>query len=200
MTRRLSGRKYEIKKERKVVYIYSEGEVTEPQYFTSIKRELRLPEVHIELIGTGFNTISLVKHVLTERGVQNDESEWWVVFDKDDHVNFNQAIQNAEASGLKVAYSNECFELWFILHFEYLQTALGGARFKDKLTGLLSAKYKKNMDVYTLIKGRESEAIRNARNLEKMHDDNSATSKQDRVPSTTVYKLVERLRLLKQES
>ena len=123
-----------------------------------------------------------------------------MVFDKDDHTGFNQAIERAAAEEVHVAYSNECFELWFILHFEFLNTAIGRAKYYEKLTELLSRKYNKSTpDIYNLIKSNESIAIRNAKNLEKMHSDAGVTSYERRDPSTSVYKLVERLRSLGRE-
>lgn len=194
MPRRFQDRrKFDSRPERAVIYIYSEGTVTEPNYFTAIKRELRLAQVDIRPIGTSRSTLSLVDFVIAEKGI-NSQDEFWVVFDRDDHTDFNKAIEKGEANGLGVAYSNECFELWFILHFEYLSSALGRENFAVKLTKLLTEKYAKNMDVYSRIKDKESAAIRNAKKLEEMHSKAGTTSLQGRTPSTTVYKLVEHLR------
>jgi hypothetical protein len=196
MSRRLSGRrKYELRDERRVIHIYSEGTVTEPQYFHSIKRELRLSQVDIKPHGTSRSTLSLVEYVLAERG-SNSQDEFWVVFDRDEHADFNKAVQLGETNGLNIAYSNECFELWFILHFNYLESALGRGAFPDMLTKLLGTKYLKNLDIYPLLREREKVAIRNAKRLDLMHDRASTTSHQQRTPSTTVYKLIERLRSL----
>lgn len=197
MARNLSrGRRYDLHTEKKTLYIYCEGKVTEPKYFDAIKRELRLSEIHVEPVGKAMATITLVEEALKQKGLGNLDDEFWVVFDKDDHPDFNKAIERAESEGIQVAYSNECFELWFILHFEYLQNALGRGAFKDKLTKSLGQEYLKNMDVYQLIKGKENVALKNARKLEKMHDDNGILSQEKRVPSTTVYKLVQHLRQL----
>ena len=40
----------------------------------------------------------------------------WAVFDRDEHPEFEQAVQLCEQSGVGVARSNPCFELWLILH------------------------------------------------------------------------------------
>ena len=36
----------------------------------------------------------------------------------------NKAINDATANDLKVAWSNEAFELWYLLHFIFLDTAI----------------------------------------------------------------------------
>ena len=45
---------------------------------------------------------------------ENDEV--WAVFDRDEHPNFDQAIDRCRRAGVRVARSNPCFELWLILH------------------------------------------------------------------------------------
>ncbi len=49
----------------------------------------------------------------------------WCVFDKDSFSddNFNQAKKLAENNNIRPAYSNEAFELWYLLHFGYHQAA-----------------------------------------------------------------------------
>lgn len=194
-------RKQNNREPRKVIRIYTEGAKTEPNYFNSIKDELRLNEIDIKVDGRGDHTVRLVEWVIerkNELSSTDEDTEWWVVFDKDDHAGFNQAIERAQAEGIHVAYSNECFELWFILHFEFLNTAIGRTKYYEKLTGLLSRKYDKNTsDIYGLIRDKEATAIKNAKNLEKMHSDAGVTSYEKMDPSTSVYKLVERMRSFK---
>ncbi|MCA9397511.1 RloB domain-containing protein [candidate division WWE3 bacterium] len=167
------------------------------KYFTAIKRELRLPEVNILPIGTGYSTGTLVDYALSQCDASDDLVECWVVFDRDEHVGYNEAIEKGRANNINVAFSNESFELWYVLHFDYLQTALGRDKLNEKLTKLIGRRYEKNMDIYSIIKDREPEAIKNAKKLEKMHDANGINSFQNRAPSTTVFELVERLRKIK---
>jgi hypothetical protein len=56
---------------------------------------------------------------------------------------------------------------------------------------------KKDPNIYSYIKDKEWEAIKNAKKLDKHHNTSSNISPHDRNPSTTVYKLVERLNRLK---
>ena len=48
----------------------------------------------------------------------------WVVFDKDDFEDFDQAIMEAARKGYKAAWSNQSFEYWIYLHFNYSDSAL----------------------------------------------------------------------------
>jgi len=182
---------------KKVIRIYTEGTKTEPNYFGAIRDELRLPEIHIDIQGTSRSTMSLVDYVICEKESDKEDTEWWVVFDRDDHEHFNASIEKARANGIQVAYSNECFELWFVLHFEFLQSSIGRDNFPAKLSKLIGQKYGKNTNIYELIKDKEATAIRNAKRLDVEYDRANIDQPLARDPSTTVCQLVEALRKLK---
>ncbi|MBU6231843.1 RloB domain-containing protein [Patescibacteria group bacterium] len=198
------ARKENTRKPKRVIRIYTEGKKTEPNYFNSIKDELKLTTIEIKVDGRGDHTLSLVEWVIDRKNAETDkdlETEWWVVFDRDDHDDFNKSIELALANGVQPAYSNECFELWFILHFEFLNTSIGRDKFEPKLSKLLGRKYDKSTsDIYELIKDKEASAIRNAKRLHEQHDKAGTTSHSKRDPSTHVHKLVERLRSFKSET
>ena len=40
------------------------------------------------------------------------------MFDRDEHPNFAAAVDLAVRHGIRLAVSNPCIELWFLLHFE----------------------------------------------------------------------------------
>jgi hypothetical protein len=192
-------RKESTKTERQKILIVCEGEKTEPNYFRSVERMLPKGIVSIEIIGTGSNTISVVKTCLEQikKAIEVDEKydEAWVVFDKDSFSNehFNEAIRLAEANKVNCAFSNEAFELWYILHFQYLVTKLNREQYNEILAGILGCTYEKNsIDIIEVIlkKGNVDTAIRNAKTLEKTHDN---TNHAIEVPKTLVYKLVEKL-------
>lgn len=59
----------------------------------------------------------------------------WCVFDKDDFTDsqFNSSIDKAEKNGLKTAWSNESIELWFLLHFENIQSPIPRTEYIKKI-------------------------------------------------------------------
>lgn len=196
------------KKPYKVIYIYSEGEVTEREYFLAIKDELKLSTIHIKPIGTGYHTVSLVKEVIAKRYRDEEgiETEWWVVFDKDSWNDFDEAIALAEKNNIKVAYSNECFELWFLLHYNLLENDIGRSNYYKILTKEFGFNYEKHgkelkysKRIYPLISAIEKTAHRHAAQLLKTHTDSGVESPNAKVPSTTVHLLVEKLRALKND-
>ena len=178
--------------------IVCEGEVTEPEYFNSF----RLTSANVKAIGKGMNTISLVKEAIAIRDIEKKRNrnydQCWVVFDKDDFADsdFNAAIQMAQANGFHVAYSNQAFEFWFLLHFNLYQGAIHRNRYAEILTHLLGFKYGKtkgdSVRVFNVIYPRTRMAIDNAKNVLKTFDGGNPAKEES---STTVHQLVERLLL-----
>src|SRR5690606_19625553 len=110
--------------EKPTILIVCEGKNTEPSYF----KQFRLQSATIK--GTGFNTISLVKEAIKLKQ-ESHYDQVWCVFDKDDNSDhlFNSAIYLAENNNIKIAYSNQAFEYWLILHFDDHQ---GGSMPKEE--------------------------------------------------------------------
>lgn len=170
--------------------IVCEGSRTEPQYF----RAFKLPSVQV--IGTGKNTRSLVDHAIREKEARDHYDHYWCVFDRDSFPaqNFNAALQKASSAGFQVAYSNEAFEIWYLLHFEFFVSGVDRRLYRDKLTRRLGRPYEKNDDrIFESLWDRQTQAIQNARKLLAEYPNHNP--EQDN-PSTTVHLLVEQLREL----
>lgn len=189
--------------------IVCEGTKTEPNYFMGIRDKINLKyknsvrveqQIEIFVEGTGRNTNDLVEYV---EEIVNRSPEFyghiWVVFDKDDFSDnqFNSAIKQAQSKGYKVAWSNEAVELWFLLHFEFLQSAINREQYIDKLSNKFKnigiGKYEKKMrNIFELLNehGSIENAISRAEKLLNVHGDIPPARMK---PATTVHKLVEEL-------
>lgn len=128
--------------------IICEGEKTEPLYFANILHKINncLPDnykIKCDIKGTGYNTESLVN--LTER-IQSTYDKCsrkepiiygklFVVFDKDDFSNekFSAAIKLCENHGHIPLWSNQAFELWFLLHYNYIVNKMSRKDYKNNL-------------------------------------------------------------------
>ena len=126
-------------RERQVRFlIVCEGTKTEPNYFRALLRNNTSRVIDEEIRGEGQGASDLVdkavkiKESLEKRNAMSFDRVW-VVFDKDDRTDFNKAIDKANKLGFKSAWSNESFELWFCLHFEYLHTPIGRSDYIKKL-------------------------------------------------------------------
>lgn len=197
-------RKVEAIEERKYFLIVCEGERTEPIYFDYLKNFLPKNMLDtIKIIGQGDNTINVVNKAIEERNKRQknellpDFDEAWAVFDKDDFPKeqFNEAVNRALLNGIKSGHSNQAFELWYVLHFDFLQTALHRQDYFKRLTEILGEKYLKNSAniVERVFKeGNVQRAITWARTLDEMHDGKTPSNS---CPLTKIYLLVENLLL-----
>ncbi len=172
--------------------IVCEGKKTEPIYFEGF----RVPGRVLEVIGTGYNTESLVDEAIRlKQEQQQNYDQCWCVFDRDsfEPENFNSAIRKAEAAGFQVAYTNEAFELWYLLHFDDHHNALSRTQYGPILTQRLGHEYRKNSEtMYRELEKRQEEAIRRAERL--LAEYGAAHNPQQDNPCTTVHLLVRELK------
>ena len=168
--------------------IVCEGSKTEPNYFQGF----RVPELVVDVKSPGNSPRKLVNEALELRE-QGEYDQVWCVFDRDDCDigDFNGAIQRAESQGVRVAYSNQAFELWFLLHFHFYNTPMRRADYVEKLSELLASPYRKNdPHVYEQLHWRQPTALGNAERLISQYSPpNPGTDD----PSTTVHRLVKEL-------
>jgi hypothetical protein len=142
-----------------------EGSKTEPNYFRRFRANAQV--VELKVLGLGDNTLSLVEQTC-ERMRQDKYEYVWCVFDRNSFPaqKFNAALDLARRRGIHVAYSNEAFELWYLLHFDYHNVATSRSDFAQMLTRRLGFPYRKNDPrMYIRLKERQPEAIRNAQRL-----------------------------------
>lgn len=176
--------------------IVCEGMRTEPDYF----KAFRVTTATVKAVGQAMNTISLVNKAISIRDTEQKKKHYydqcWVVFDKDDFPakDFNQAIALARKNGFNVAYSNQAFEYWFLLHFNPYRGPLHRQNYADMLSKLTGIQYSKNEGfgavMYNRLYHMQSQAIKNATVvLEEISHGNPAIEES----STTVHLLVEEL-------
>lgn len=182
--------------------IVCEGAKTEPHYFKALIKNYTSTVREVTVDGVGRATVALVDRTLEikqklERENAMSFDRVWVVFDKDDFEDFNDAIKKAQKLGFQSAWTNEAFELWYYLHFEYLDTGISREDYIEKLQdvfrkkmGDTGFKYQKgNPDIYKLLQkyGSEDLAKRYAKKLRASY---KGTDYAKHKPCTMVDKLV----------
>ena len=121
----------------------------------------------------------------------------WVLFDKDDFTqeNFNNAISKIESiekneTTFHVLWSNQCYELWLLLNFCNMQSAIDRSSYIEKLELYLKEKYSKSdkliFEKINLKGGNILKAIRFAKALV---DESLSPAKND--PATKIYEFFE---------
>ena len=182
-------RKVAVREPRERFLIVCEGAKTEPNYF----RSFRVTSADIQVFGAGMSTLSLVESCMKRRSQSSEPyDQVWCVFDRDSNPadDFNAAIAKAESEQIRVAYSNEAFELWFLLHFDYCDSALSRQDYVRRLSEYLGRTYEKRAPMYDILSSQQALAIEHAKRLLDLH---SGTSPAQANPSTTVHLLVMQL-------
>jgi hypothetical protein len=195
-THKRSDRALEKRLTRERILIVCEGKETEPNYFKKFKE--KIDTIDIDIIGKGGDPVNLVKNAIKKKEKYEEKgkpyNQVWCVFDKDEFTDsdFDKAIQYADKNGINTAYSNQSFELWFILHFEYMHSAVSRKDYCLKLNKYLNKKYdKSDPNIYDYILEKQGDAIKYSKKLIEIHNPDLPYSRRN--PSTKVYELVEHL-------
>jgi len=201
--RQESQRKIEVRNKLVYFLIVCEGEKTEPNYFKAFEKNLPGNTVVLEIDGTGRNTIGLVNYAIKHRDNSNRKFDRvWVVFDKDDFPagNFDAAILKASTNKINCAWTNEAFELWFLLHFQYMCSGLNRQDYIGYLEREIRQRsrnseykyFKNDPDTYSVLQsyGNQYQAVQWARKLKETYNDQRYSTHN---PCTLVHELIEEL-------
>jgi hypothetical protein len=212
MGRGYRSRKKGTRKRRKHVVIVCEGKKTETQHFNRFKE--RNSGVEIEPIyGECTDPKSIVqfaKKQIDKFDLNFEEGDGlWCVFDVD-HVDKNKiemikyAVEFADKNNIRIALSNPCIELWFLLHYEWIYNpALTRDEAFDKLKEHIKDYDKNYPQIYSVLKDKDKlpTAIDNAKKLNGIHEKrNIELISVDSNPSSQVFKLIEFIRKTIQEN
>lgn len=109
--------------------LFCEGKNTEPEYFDAVKRACVNALIEVEIIravgvpytiaeraGERARSEGLARNSRRQMNSFEETDQVWAVFDVDEHPRFNDALLHCKQTGVRVARSNPCFELWLILH------------------------------------------------------------------------------------
>ena len=199
MRKEYNPNKAGCRKRRPIIYIICEGKETETKYFKHFRSRNCLVDI-VPISSKHKAAEHLVKHAKSLLSQSDyfpkDGDRLWCVFDCDDNTNeeLTNAVAYAEKHGYKIAYSNPCFEYWYLIHFVKQNSYLNGA---DEVLRLLQSKgrlekYEKSLDVFEDLLPHQSEAVLRAKErLAQLHRDNVVILSRDSNPVTTVHELVE---------
>ncbi len=209
---RKQRRKEYLEKKEYRYYIFCEGEQTEPLYFEGFKRLIENNPIYKDMVlieiepcaAETLRVIGMAERYVRKKGI--DRGQIWCVYDKDSFPakDFNGVTERMDKLNLEnqnvqyhAAWSNECIELWFILHFAYYTSNNHRAYYikflNDKFSELGIEKYQKNMrNIFGILmeKGSPRLAIRYAK---RIIEDGKKKTPTDIAPGTKVYELVEEL-------
>ncbi len=189
----------ETRSKNKRFLIVCEGQ-TEALYFQAFP----VLTAEVRAIPQGVSKTALIE---CTKSYLNDEiyEEIWCVFDMDYDPNiqgqsedFNRAIIMGHESGFKCAYSNDAFELWFVLHYEFTSQEQPRHFYFEKLSHYWSISYERDgkkwkfaKQIFNLLETDSNASQENAEHFaEKLFREQQHKTFHLQNPVTTVFKLV----------
>ena len=125
----------------------------------------------------------------------------WIVFDRDQVIEFDEIIAEAKKKGIQAGWSNPCFEIWMYAYFGTMPAIKESwtccsefGRVYERKTGQKYSKADEKMYEKIRNAGDEEKAIRIAQQKLEQHKREGKTKPSEMCPGTTVHRLVEEIR------
>lgn len=188
------------------ILIVCEGAKTEPNYLGEIRQTLRIGSVDLHIIHSrrGQEPQQIVESADEEFARTKAYERVYVVFDRDDHATYANAIAMAAArdgrdkndEGKRVAFkatvSVPSFEFWLLLHFENVQSFLHRDAVLARVKAHINGYEKSRRDIYSKTAQHLTTATQRAIVLRALYERLPGTD-----PYTDMDELVDTLRALK---
>ena len=192
------------------ILIVCEGSKTEPNYLKELIDHYKLNSANIEVDGnSGSDPQSVFNYAKRryreERKKHDAYDRVFCVFDKDQHLNYQQAkdkISTLKPNGVfKAITSIPCFEYFLLLHFKFTEKPYQGTGSKSAcdciiqdLSCYIQNYSKGDSELFAKTKDRLDDAIRNCKKAQA-----AAQATDTDNPSTLMHELIEYLRALEKE-
>lgn len=130
--------------------IFTEDAMSEKLYFESFQTE----KLKINVVEDQKSKMGSIFRAIRHREEKKEFDEGihiWCVFDRDfngnpdelnlEEISFDESLRTAEGHNIKVAWSNDCFELWILLHYEDINHTeqLLRDKYYERLTKIMEA-------------------------------------------------------------
>lgn len=186
--------------------ILCEGEKTEYNYFNHIKNvinEKYRERITVDVTPTRKGRLVLLEEA--EKRVKETKAEHvWLVYDKDDFSesdfdNTVYRIDNLNKEGnvkYHALWSNQCIEVWFLIHFIDLKVDVTRKEYIEKLNqnfnnyGIKGIYKKNDEDIYKKLEPYKNDAIKRMKKVFEEYG-NQAPSKT--APASKIYELFDEL-------
>lgn len=179
--RKFQKRKFRLERKEKqeddknILLIICEGE-TEEVYFKDIRaklRDSRLNIIPIDVKGTDTNSLfNEAKKYMIEKNVKiSNGDQVWIIFDRDSNTDhqINMIVEKSKAKSFELGFSNPSFELWFLLHFEYITHRIDNDDLLKRLEKFIEGYEKPKSYINTLFP-LNNDAIKRGNDLIRYHE------------------------------
>lgn len=189
--------------------ILCEGTKTEPNYFQEIKNRIDNKyrgRININIIPTKKGRLNLLNQAIEM--VKSSKANYdhiWLVYDKDDFNKdeFDNTVYKIEAMNEKnedikyhALWSNQCIEVWFLLHFIDLKVDVCRDEYIDKINeswkkcGICGSYTKNDIQIYNKLEKYQDIAVKRAK---KIIDENKDKTPSHIAPASKIYEIIELL-------
>ncbi len=182
--------------------VVTDTEATERCYFIGLHKSLPPQIQHklaIKVIET--KTQDMIQKCLELTAYEAQYRIPWIVFDRDKVPDFDEIIQAAEQAGIRVGWSNPCFEIWLSAYFGSMPSIqdswICNLRFGElykKKTGQEYSKSDEGLYKRLTAYGDEEKALTIAQQRFVQRKNAGYTKPSEMCPCTTVCELVEEIR------
>jgi hypothetical protein len=176
------GRRSAHRAQRRTVLVATNGESTEKTYFSELRHESWVRQRVVVVVEKG-SPLSVVKGAARRRD-RDDYDEAWAVCDVDEFPT-QEASSQANTDGVRMAWSNPCFELWLLLHKDTHGGFIADAKAAEKLMRQCVQGWKKSNLDFAAFRDSIEDAVHRAKSLGTPPHEN---------PSTAVWQLIEALK------
>lgn len=183
-------------------FIVTDTKETEENYMYGLRDSLsKVLQGRIVIKVSKAKTEQLVSACKEQAALAPQYGEPWIVFDRDQVVQFDKIIEKAELQGINVGWSNPCIEIWFDAYFgkmrSYQDSVTCCREFGNTFEKKTNQEYKKSSNhIYTLLNryGDEREAVKVAENRLTQYLRDGIEKPSEMCPCTTVHKLIQEIR------
>ncbi len=189
------------RKSKRVILVSYEGNnKTERNYFDSFKGIEKDYTIKV-VFGNETDPVHLVNQTIKKKNdlgldLETDDRAF-CIFDTDidprKNIQIKEAIEIAHKNNIRIITSSPCFEIWFLLHYEYTTATMNN---DDVIKRLKTHyfNYSKNCNIYPFIVDKTKEAYKNAKKLEKYQKDNNRIIQSvEANPHSDVYIIIEEI-------
>ncbi|MBU0999236.1 RloB family protein [Patescibacteria group bacterium] len=192
------------------IFVWSHTHKAEIEYFQGFKNHLRTPLLMPQKI-ICWSPQKLLEQVVewkTKTISEEDGDQVWCIFDVDDFYKNDgaaliKAVRLASDNNVKIAYANECFELWILLHFYKPTSPINRGsdiekRIQQEFKKHSMGQYEKNLKVFDALMGLQNEAIKNAERIVPEYNsiDWNKNLNAGGNPSTSIHFLIKEINTL----
>lgn len=173
---------------RQTFMIFTEGE-TEEGYFKQFK-------VRCKTVNGGHALKIVEEAIVQKKNLKRSYDQYWVVIDKDNSSieEFLKSIQLAERNKMRVAYSCDAFEIWWLFHFMQIKPPINPKDYERKIRQYIKEYSLRDKGLYQgekmwlMLNEKLKTAITNAK---KAHNQFSLPKDAYHQSVTTVFQLAE---------